>query len=103
MAMTCFSLLNPRIGRRLMPQTELHLCAHFTITPAQIPTADRSFGANGSSPAHNDKKRCDDASHSNSESFRESSTACEIHLDAYLLFVRPRPDFGSAHASSRRF
>src|SRR5207247_3538593 len=29
-----------------------------------------------------ERKRCEDASHSNSESFRESSTRCEIHRRA---------------------
>src|SRR6266487_7164074 len=101
--MTCFSQLMQKTGRRPTWQAVPHLSAHFTITLTQIRTADRSFGANGLSLVRGEKKRCDDASHSNSESFRESSTACEIHLDAYLLFVRPRPDFGSAHASSRRF
>src|SRR2546422_794312 len=91
MAMTCFNRMNPETGRRLMPQKGPHLSAHFTIMLGQIRMADRSFGANGSSLVHSDKKRCDDASHSN-------STACEIHRDAYLF----RESFGSGRAPSRR-
>src|SRR6266487_3005948 len=52
--MMCFSRMNPEIGRRLMPQTEPHSCVHFTITHAQIRTADNSFGANGSKPVRGD-------------------------------------------------
>src|SRR6266481_9886342 len=52
--MMCFSRINPGIGRRLMPQTEPHSCARFTITLAQIRTADRSFGPNGSKPVRSD-------------------------------------------------
>jgi hypothetical protein len=52
--MTCFSQLMQKTGRRLIQQTGLHLFAHFSITLAQTRTADRSFGANGSSPVRTD-------------------------------------------------
>ena len=80
MAMTCFNRMNPETGRRLTRQTAPRLFAHFMIMLVLTLMVDRKFGANGSSLVRGDKKRCDDASHS-------KSTACEIHLDAYLLFV----------------
>src|SRR5436305_13484808 len=59
MAMTCFSLLNPRIGKRLTRRTEPHSCASFTITLALIRMAGHGFGLNGSRLVHSDKKRCE--------------------------------------------
>src|SRR5437763_2508043 len=76
--MTCFDHLNRRTGKRLTWQTGLHSCAHFTVTLVRIPTADRSFGANGSRLVHTDNKRCEDTSHS-------KSIAREIRGEAYLF------------------
>src|SRR5439155_3050660 len=45
------------------------------------------------------QKRCEDASHSNSEVLRETSTSCEIK-ERFFSFC---DSFGSACASSRRF
>jgi hypothetical protein len=45
------------------------------------------------------EKRCEDASHSNSESFRESSTACEIKAECFLFRGRQYRDVPQAEVA----
>src|SRR6266480_4861272 len=85
MAMTCFNRMNPETGRRLMPQTGLHLSAHFTTMLALIRMAGRSFGANGSSPLRSDCV--------NFESRQQESDARTHRTQRH--YVRNAPDWWS--------